>query len=190
MHYWADMQSVHELRCYDNITRTRNISEYMLVLTLCLVCFVSYTTAPTHAANVFLIAYVPAECRVPRWNEICCGAVVENYCGVDQRRCARNSDAGCRSSTDRQATARGGQCVRQNCTCRRPTSAYCPEIRAISRRRLRSRRSLKSRAKTLVNATPARYVAGWSASLRQCEHSDRRQLRAYLRACLYITVHR
>ena len=35
--YWADMQSVHELRCYDNITRTRNISEYMLVLALCLV---------------------------------------------------------------------------------------------------------------------------------------------------------
>jgi len=38
VHYWADLQSVHELRCYGNITRTRNVSEYMLVLVLCLVC--------------------------------------------------------------------------------------------------------------------------------------------------------
>jgi len=28
---------VHGLRCYGNITRTRNVSEYMLVLALCLV---------------------------------------------------------------------------------------------------------------------------------------------------------
>jgi len=28
---------VHWLRCYGNITRTRNVSEYMLVLSLCLV---------------------------------------------------------------------------------------------------------------------------------------------------------
>ena len=31
VHYWADLQPVHELRCYGNITRTRNVSEYMLV---------------------------------------------------------------------------------------------------------------------------------------------------------------
>jgi len=39
VHYWADLQSVHRLRCYGNITRTRNVSEYMLVclLALCLV---------------------------------------------------------------------------------------------------------------------------------------------------------
>jgi len=37
VHYWADLQSLHELRYYDNITRTRNVSEYMLVLALCLV---------------------------------------------------------------------------------------------------------------------------------------------------------
>jgi len=37
VHYWADLQSVHELRCYGNITRTRNVSEYMLVLVVCLV---------------------------------------------------------------------------------------------------------------------------------------------------------
>jgi len=37
VHYWADLQSVHGLRCYGNITRTRNVSEYMLVLALRLV---------------------------------------------------------------------------------------------------------------------------------------------------------
>jgi len=35
--YWADFQSVHGLRCYGNITRTRNVSKYMLVLVLRLV---------------------------------------------------------------------------------------------------------------------------------------------------------
>ena len=48
-HYWADLQSVHGLRYYDNIAprvlavgadmtakrRTRSVSEYMLVLALC-----------------------------------------------------------------------------------------------------------------------------------------------------------
>jgi len=37
VHYSADLQSGHGLRCYGNITRTRNVSEYMLVLALCLV---------------------------------------------------------------------------------------------------------------------------------------------------------
>jgi len=35
VHYWADLQSVHGLRGFGNITRTRNVSEYMLVLALC-----------------------------------------------------------------------------------------------------------------------------------------------------------
>jgi len=35
VHYWADLQSVHGLRCYGYITR--NVSEYMLALALCLV---------------------------------------------------------------------------------------------------------------------------------------------------------
>jgi len=39
VHYLADLQSVHRLRCYVNITRTRNVSEYMLVLAECLVRF-------------------------------------------------------------------------------------------------------------------------------------------------------
>jgi len=43
VHYWADLQSVHGLRRYGNITRTRNVSEYiMLVLALCLFDSVSY----------------------------------------------------------------------------------------------------------------------------------------------------
>jgi len=37
----ADLQSVHGLRCYDNVTRTRNVSEYMLVLALCLVSYIA-----------------------------------------------------------------------------------------------------------------------------------------------------
>jgi len=37
VHYWADLQLGHGLRCYGNITQTRNVSEYMLVLALCLV---------------------------------------------------------------------------------------------------------------------------------------------------------
>jgi len=37
VHYWADLQSRHGLRCYGNVTRTRNVSENMLVLALCLV---------------------------------------------------------------------------------------------------------------------------------------------------------
>jgi len=37
VHYWADLQPGHGLRCHGNITRTRNVSEYTLVLALCLV---------------------------------------------------------------------------------------------------------------------------------------------------------
>jgi len=40
VYYWADLQSVHELRCYGDITRTRSVSEYMRVLALCLVIVV------------------------------------------------------------------------------------------------------------------------------------------------------
>ena len=39
VHYWADLQSVHGLRFYGNVTRMQNVSEYMLVLALCLVTF-------------------------------------------------------------------------------------------------------------------------------------------------------
>jgi len=32
VHYWADLQSVHGFRCYDNIARTRNVSEWLYSL--------------------------------------------------------------------------------------------------------------------------------------------------------------
>jgi len=37
VHCWADLQAVHGLRRYGNITRTRNVNKDMLVLALCLV---------------------------------------------------------------------------------------------------------------------------------------------------------
>jgi len=39
VHYRADLQARHGLRCFGNVTRTRNVSEHMLVLALCLVIF-------------------------------------------------------------------------------------------------------------------------------------------------------
>jgi len=42
VHYWANLQSLHQLRCYGSITRTQNVSEFMLVLALCLVYFVAF----------------------------------------------------------------------------------------------------------------------------------------------------
>jgi len=36
VHYWADLQSVHGFRCYDNIARTRNVSECLYSLYACL----------------------------------------------------------------------------------------------------------------------------------------------------------
>jgi len=46
VHYWADLQSVHGLSCYGNMTQMRNVSEYMLVLALCLVCYVRGKDCP------------------------------------------------------------------------------------------------------------------------------------------------
>jgi len=45
VHYWADLQSGYEWRCCSNIMRTRNVSEYMLVLALCLVV-ISFSEIP------------------------------------------------------------------------------------------------------------------------------------------------
>jgi len=44
VHYWADLQSVHGSRCYGNITQTRNVSEYMLVLAQCIVWYFIHLT--------------------------------------------------------------------------------------------------------------------------------------------------
>ena len=53
------MQSVHVLRCYRNITRTRNVSEYMLVLAACLVNIID-----TIQAGVI-------DYRVPLYEKMC-----------------------------------------------------------------------------------------------------------------------
>jgi len=37
---WADLQSMRGLRCYGNIMQMQNVSEYMLVLTVCLVLLI------------------------------------------------------------------------------------------------------------------------------------------------------
>jgi len=52
---------VHGLRCYGNITRTRNVSEYMLVLALCLVRvnYVCYTTKQ----HYYILDYVRTNWR-------------------------------------------------------------------------------------------------------------------------------
>ena len=50
------LQSVHGLRCCGNITRTRNVSEYMLVLAACLVIlFCVYFAANK---SVYLLTYL------------------------------------------------------------------------------------------------------------------------------------
>ena len=35
VHYWADLQSVHRFRRYDNIAQTRNVSECLYLLYAC-----------------------------------------------------------------------------------------------------------------------------------------------------------
>jgi len=57
--YWADLQSVHGLHYYGNITRTQNVSEYMLVLTLCLVLFIMLI----YFANYTVSMHVNKHCR-------------------------------------------------------------------------------------------------------------------------------
>jgi len=58
VHYWADLQSAHGLCCYGNITRTRNVSEYMLVLALYLVF------SERELTFTFAICYRPSVCRL------------------------------------------------------------------------------------------------------------------------------
>jgi len=44
VHCWVDLLLVHMLHCYGNITRMQNVSEYMLVLALCLGKFCFFST--------------------------------------------------------------------------------------------------------------------------------------------------
>jgi len=61
VHYWVDLQSVHGLRCYDNITRTRSVSVYMLVLALCIV-----TGSIAHSASGRYLVYSETDVEVFR----------------------------------------------------------------------------------------------------------------------------
>jgi len=42
VHCLADLQSVHELRCYGNMTRTLSVSEYMIYAYFTIVKFLSF----------------------------------------------------------------------------------------------------------------------------------------------------
>jgi len=61
---------VHGLRCYGNITRTQNVSEYMLVLALCLVLFVYEISRELlngftpHGKRVWFLARTTLEAKV------------------------------------------------------------------------------------------------------------------------------
>ena len=55
--YWADLQSVHGLRCHGNVTRTRNVSEYTLVLALCLVMVALCNRADHYIFILFLSSF-------------------------------------------------------------------------------------------------------------------------------------
>jgi len=75
VHFWADLQSVHGLRCYDNITRTRNVSEYMLVLALRLVLFV---VTFFEDMKFLYITRVATDVKMDRWYS-------KRYIGVEGR---------------------------------------------------------------------------------------------------------
>jgi len=66
VHYWADLQSVHGLRCYGNITRTWYVSEYMLVLVLWLavVVVVVVAAAATTTTTTTVAAWYAETCRL------------------------------------------------------------------------------------------------------------------------------
>ena len=54
VHYWADLQSMHGFRCYDNIARTRNVSECLY--SLCAWLFY-HSCSTSHIINVSNINY-------------------------------------------------------------------------------------------------------------------------------------
>ena len=72
VHYWADLQSVHGFRCCGSITRTQNVSEYMLVLARCLVVVIVVTP---HCSTTYVDA---AYCY--RWSSVVCRSVCWSVC--------------------------------------------------------------------------------------------------------------
>jgi len=63
VHYWADLQSGHELRCCGNITRTRNVSECMPVIALCLVANGCWQKYEQSRDDVYAAMSADATCR-------------------------------------------------------------------------------------------------------------------------------
>jgi len=68
VHCWADLQSGHGLRCYGNITRTRNVSEYMLVLALCIVFVCNFVKDQRIFNAVFTVRF--SDERYMWWYEL------------------------------------------------------------------------------------------------------------------------
>jgi len=62
VHYWADLQSVHGLRCYGNIIRTRNVSEYMRVIAVCLVDVITFLSC-TSLMSIYTFSPKRSTCR-------------------------------------------------------------------------------------------------------------------------------
>ena len=58
VHYWADLQSLHGPRCYDNIAQTRNISEYT-----CLYSFYAWFYNSGAATYVTMVWACNFSCR-------------------------------------------------------------------------------------------------------------------------------
>jgi len=57
VHYWADLQSVHGFCCCGNITRTRNVNEYILVLALCLVTAALHSRCGHYVFAVWFLSF-------------------------------------------------------------------------------------------------------------------------------------
>ena len=58
MHYWADLQSVHRFRCYDNIAQNAKCQR-VLVLTVCLV-FIFTARRNARIASAVLATAIPS----------------------------------------------------------------------------------------------------------------------------------
>ena len=114
VHYWAGLQSVDGLRCYGNITPTQNVSEYMLVLTLCVVSVcnfpVSQCVTETHLSatlhEIILITYQKSLVKFLVLHTVFVFSVVPMHCAhfqaasqyyVDEAYCYRRSTVICLS---------------------------------------------------------------------------------------------
>jgi len=83
VHYWADLQSVHGFRCYDNIARTRNVSECS-VLALCLVYYSARNARNARIASAVLATAIPSVCP-----SVClsvCPSVRPSHAGIVSKR--------------------------------------------------------------------------------------------------------